>query len=226
MLEPDPDGVNFPDPDRDLIMVFDTETSDKWDFKGAWNAAHQPDLLQLGYKVFTPKRQVVFEMGVNVNTTSFPTWRGINPDAQRIHGITDDVLRVHGYNPSRVANEFLHWAFKSRIFVAHNLDFDERILMCFLARAGYSPEFIPPGVKVCTMKTTTPICKIPHPKGWAMPKWPSLYEAYSTLVDNRGFKNAHNALGDVNPTSEIFWWLVDNGYFHINTIRDELVVLP
>lgn len=194
-----------------LFMFFDTETTGKWDFKSAWNAPHQPNLVQLGFKVVRPeKRQVVFETGMIVDCTAFPTWKGIEPDAEDVHHISEADVREWGHHYSKAAVKFNWWAQRCNLFIAHNCDFDYMIMQGFMTKAEFGPEWAPADAKLfCTMKSTTQICKIPSPKGPGY-KWPKLIEAYKALVDRNGFKGAHNALADVNACEAIFWSLVDS----------------
>lgn len=196
-----------------LIMVYDTETSDKWDFKAGWNDPCQPNLVQLGIKVYTPKREVVFEAGINVNTTPFESWSGIAPEAQNVHGISEELLKEWGVLPEDAADVFTKWANRCSHFVAHNEEFDNKIMQCFLYRAGFNPDFCHGGTKYCTMKTSTNICKVPSPRGGF--KWPKLNEAYPYFFNGKQFDNAHNALADVNPCAEIFWEHVRRGVYAI-----------
>lgn len=193
----------------ELIMVFDTETTNKWNFQAPWNDAEQPDLVQLGYKVFTKDKQCVMEAGFLVDTTSWKTFN-MSPEAQAVHGVTIENLSVYGSDPEEAAFIFLKWAERSFMRVAHNIQFDDMIISLFMNRAGFSPDSWKSSNRpFCTMKSTTDICKIPHPKGWNSYKWPSLQEAYTKLVDQKGFKGAHDALVDVNACADIFWTLVD-----------------
>jgi DNA polymerase-3 subunit epsilon len=202
----------------DLIMVFDTETSDKTDFSAPYNDPKQPNLVQLGYKVFTGKRDVIFEVGHLVDTTIFAEWRGINPDAQAVHGISQESLEMYGLSTDMTAQQFNIWAEKCCLFIAHNISFDQMVMQCFAYRSGYSPDIFSTGDVYCTMKSTTNICKIPSPKGYGL-KWPKLDEAYKHFVDLKGFKTAHNALSDVNACAEIFWALVDAELVRITGIN-------
>lgn len=197
----------------ELVMVYDTETSDKWNFQAAWNASDQPFLVQLGYKVYEPRtREVIFEIGHLVDSTRLNGWKGINPEAQAVHGIDASLLPIYGIDPEKAIGGFTKWAERCRLFVAHNEDFDNKIMMCAAARAGYSPTVFDSGQKYCTMKSSTNICRIPHPKTGA-PKWPKLSEAYPFFMDGQQFKGAHNALADVNACGDIFWAHVDRGIY-------------
>jgi DNA polymerase-3 subunit epsilon len=191
----------------DLIMVYDTETTGKSDFKASWNADHQPCIVQLGYKVYNSNRDVLFEIGHLVNSTVLPQWRGIEPEAYNIHKITEDMILRYGWSPVDSISLFQRWANRCKLFVGHNEDFDNGIVRTHAFRCGWSPDLFQ-GSRYCTMKSTTHICKIPSPKGFGF-KWPKLNEAYPHFFPGESFKNAHNALADVNPTAEIFWKLVD-----------------
>lgn len=200
----------------ELIIVFDTETTNKWDFQAPWNDPKQPDLVQLGYKVFTKERQCVMEGGFLVDTSEREGFQ-MSPEAQNVHGISVKNLRLYGVAPEKAAETFLDWCEKSFLRVAHNQDFDEKIIDSFMFRTGFTPDsWKSTNQPFCTMKSTTPICKIPHPKGWNSYKWPSLQEAYAKLVDPRGFKGAHDALVDVNACADIFWTLKDRELIHFS----------
>jgi DNA polymerase-3 subunit epsilon len=197
---------------RDLICFWDTETTGFVDFKIPWNDPKQPNLLQLGMKVTTQSREVVFESGILVDSTRFPEWSGITEGALNAHKITEAVIREHGQDPQEVLNLWYKWAQRCGLFVAHNKEYDARVLQAFAFRLRDNPDIFLGGQTLCTMHTTRPLCKIQsqHYGGFKLPK---LEEAYKALVDTRGFKGAHSALGDVNATSEIFWRLVDSEIF-------------
>lgn len=198
-----------------LLMFYDTETTGMSDFKADYAADIQPCLLQLGYKVVDPQsRLVVFEIGHLVDSTMLPQWKGIHPDAQAIHHITEDMIRKYGIQPDKAYAGFQKWVERCTTFIAHNDQFDTRIMQCHAKRVGYNPGVFEGRRKFCTMQFTTNICKIPNARGNGN-KWPKLIEAYCNLVDSKGFKDAHSALPDVNACEEIFWKLVDKGFLSV-----------
>lgn len=191
-----------------LITFYDTETTGKWDFKLPWNDPSQPNLVQLGFQVYDLNRMVVYELGVLVNTTTYDGWE-MQEGAQAVHGISKESVELYGFKPEMIAKAFLTWVGRSQLVVAHNDSFDLMVIQNFLAKAGFNPQWGPEsGKRFCTMRHTTNICKIPSPNGRGY-KWPKLIEAYQSLVDQRGFKGAHNALVDVNACADIFWKLAD-----------------
>lgn len=210
-----------------LITFYDTETTDKWDFKAAWNASHQPHLVQIGFKTYDIKtREVVFEVGHLVNSSEYPTYE-MSPEAAAVHGITHEAIVKYGLPPSTTCSLFQRWINRSRFAIAHNEQFDSRIMQCAFHRADWNPNFLGDDCKpFCTMMSSTKICKIPHPKGWNSFKWPSLKEAYEKHVDPKGFGGAHNALTDVNAMADFFWALVDKGHYIIHDNNIEVVENP
>ena len=197
-----------------LIMFYDTETTGLGDFKKAWNDDCQPNLLQLGYKVYDPgSREVVFEIGHLVNTTVHASYKGIDEGAFNAHGITEEMVKKYGTKPHIAARNFVHWADQCSVFVAHNDSYDTRVMQCFMHRAGYSPTVFEGRQKFCTMMSLVPIAQIPNPNGRAGFKWPKLDEAYRKIINPVGFGNAHNALADVNACADLFWWLIDFNHF-------------
>lgn len=195
-----------------LIIFYDTETTNKTDFKASYDAPHQPDLVQLGYKVYDiDSREVVFEIGHLVDTRSFPSFN-MSAEAQAVHGISPALLD-HGWTPNDSISLFQRWLNRSSIRVAHNEQFDSRVMQCFSKRAGWSPDIFTTNKPFCTMQNTTSICKIPGKYGV---KWPTLAEAYAFFMDGASFGGAHNALVDVNACADIFWKLIDLNHFYIH----------
>lgn len=207
---------------KGLITFYDTETSDKWDFKGGWNAPQQPYLVQLGLKTYDiATRDVIYEVGVLVNSSIYPNYK-MNPEAAAIHGVKHEALLEYGVHPSDACSLFQRWISRSKFAIAHNEQFDSNIMRCALYRAEWSPDFLGENCKpFCTMTTSTNICKIPNNARGGY-KWPKLIEAYKAHVDPNGFKAAHNALADVNAMADFFWALVDKGHYIIHDDRIEV----
>jgi DNA polymerase-3 subunit epsilon len=192
-------------PNAPLIMVYDTETTGLWDFKANWNAPHQPHLVQLGYKIYDFEGNTIFEIGHLVNSTIMPNWGGIDPGAYEAHHIKEELLPQWGWSPEDSMSLFQRWANRCCLHIAHNDDYDFKVMQLFALRCGWDPNIFP-GDRFCTMKFTTNICKVPNPKGFGN-KWPKLIEAYRHFF-GKDFEDAHNALADVNACAAIYWHLV------------------
>lgn len=200
---------------NDLIMVFDTETTGKSDFKASYNAPQQPNLVQLGYKVYDRDANVIFEIGHLVNSTTMKEWNGIEPEAEAIHKVSQQSIEKYGTSIEGTFKAFSSWAKRCNLFVAHNAPFDVNVMQCFAFRQGASPDLFSHGNIFCTMNNTTNICKIPN-VGRGGFKWPKLDEAYRFFINEKGFGNAHNALADVNAAGEVFWHLKKAGLVPIH----------
>lgn len=92
--------------------------------------------------------------------------------------------------------------------VAHNLNFDHRVVWAEFCRAGIPPRS---GLtKICTMMKSTKFCNLPNPKGYGAPKWPKLVELHKVLF-KKDFDGAHDALADVIALKDCFFELVKRG---------------
>ena len=94
----------------------------------------------------------------------------------------------------------------SRLVVAHNLDFDQRVVQAELIRAGLADAFA--GKKgYCTMKNTADFCKLPGKRGY---KWPSLTELHRRLFGQVP-EGIHSALADAEACKRCFFRLRELG---------------
>lgn len=172
-----------------IDLVFDTETTGMVDFRAPYDASQQPDLVQLA-ACLSQGNYVLGEINFLIKPD-----REVHPKAQEAHGITPEIIEM-GAVPRRVAlASFSQFMRKCTRIVAHNSDFDMKIIRAALHREG-QPEAIQISSEktvYCTMKESTPICKIPSLGRSGTFKWPSLQEAYRILVDPAGFDGAHNA---------------------------------
>jgi DNA polymerase III epsilon subunit-like protein len=88
------------------------------------------------------------------------------------------------------------------LLVAHNMQFDEKILGAELLRAGY-PNVVDAKNRRCTMQAATNYCRLPGPYGF---KWPTLQELHLKLF-NESFDGAHRALVDVRACARCYFEL-------------------
>lgn len=177
-----------------IDLFYDTETSDL-----------NGHLLQLGLQVRVDKYPV-FELSTLVQV---PSNISIHPKAFEAHGIKLETVLKYGLPAKGVLATLIKWAEQADRFIAHNAQFDKRILKSALNRSEYPGDFIKGKKDYCTMLISTPICKLPGKMGH---KWPKLEEAYKHFVNPNGFDGAHNALADVNACAAIFYKLEDAGY--------------
>lgn len=126
----------------------------------------------------------------------------IPAEAARIHGITTERALREGYPLADVLAAFLEDLRGADCLIAHNVQFDEKIVGAELLRAGLRDE-LQGRPKVCTMQSATDFCRLPGPYGF---KWPTLAELHTALF-GQGFIGAHRALADVRACAKSYFQL-------------------
>ena len=187
-------------------LIFDTETTGLPDFKASTHAPHQPHIVQLAWKVYHEGVCVVSESSL------IDSEHESDPGAEAVHKKSMAIRKRFGLPLDHVLNRFFDDAELVDVVVAHNLQFDMRMI----SREAYQKypidETQSPWSKFntkegyCTMMRSVDKCQIPGPRGF---KWPKLIEAYKTLVDPAGFEGAHDAMVDVEACAKIYFKLTD-----------------
>lgn len=142
------------------MIILDTETTD---FRPG-------QIAQLSYIL-------VDGGGIIRGENYFFTVASMSPGAEQVHGFSEEMLfqlsegRTFADQLDRFRDDFM-----DRTLVAHNAPFDLGFLAAEFARCGlsYAPKTF------CTMRKSTPLCRIPHPNRGGY-KWPRLEEALRTL---------------------------------------------
>lgn len=131
----------------------------------------------------------------------------IPPESTKIHRISQERAVQEGM-PLRLALEhFLRDTSGVSHLVAHNIDFDEKIVGAELLREKMPNPFFS-ARKICTMKSSVSYCKILNNRGTY--KWPNLTELYNCLFSS-GFPEAHDAVFDVKACADCFFELKRKG---------------
>lgn len=126
----------------------------------------------------------------------------IPPEVAAIHRITQERAEAEGVPLKEALDKFISDVDSVDYLVAHNIDFDEKIIGSELLRAGRPPLGCPD--RICTMKKTVQVCQIPSPRGGY--KWPNLTELYQFLFQ-ANFPEAHDAAFDVKACADCFFEL-------------------
>jgi DNA polymerase-3 subunit epsilon len=205
------------------VLVFDTETTGvnisetfqtkdqaaPLQFYGAiysppddlheWYATNEHELLVL------PAMQPVVEVNILIQV---PDQLTVEAGAVAVHGISREKANKYGISRDNAAHVISDLLDIADIAVAHNIDFDRRILNHFLF--SEKVEFPVPassafdGLELfCTMKTLAPVCKIPSRNGGF--KWPKLIEAYRFFFGRDFAGNAHDARADSIACAELYF---------------------
>jgi DNA polymerase-3 subunit epsilon len=173
------------------VIVVDTETTG---FKDA------DDVVQLAV-IAMEKGKELFSKAVYLKN-QIPI---DGTEAQKVNGITDELLSREGLAPSEVFSDFLALINSiiekehKVLLVAHNLSFDYRMISQMLKRYGL--PCIPNGVVGCCTKEFVKSLNLPQ----------------SILPDNRllncikafnlNAQNSHDALDDARACMELFKFL-------------------
>jgi len=183
-----------------MYLFFDTETTG---LPKSWKAPvsdleNWPHIVQIAWALFD---DVGTQVGFRDHMIK-PEGFVIPESATAIHGISTERALKEGRPSAEVLKEFSEAVLGAARLVAHNLDFDEKMVRVELLRHGM-PDGLSGIRKICTMKSSTAYCQIPGPYG---DKWPKLSELHIKLFEV-DFEDQHNAASDVLCCAKCFFEL-------------------
>ena len=173
-----------------MITIFDLETTGLVKAKGI-DIAHQPHITEIYAMQIDEKGNIQKELETYVKPP-IP--------------IPDFITKITSINDQTVMNapiflevykKVIDVFFSSHTVVAHNLSFDEQVLIFELQRIGKEYHFPYPPIKFCTIEQSMYI------KGHRL-KNGELYK----IATGRVLEGAHKAKNDVMATYESYKWLV------------------
>jgi len=188
-----------------VYLFFDTETTG---LPRNWrapieNLENWPRVVQIAWLTYSNSGRLLSENDYIIKPEGFI----IPENASKIHGITTKKALVDGNDLSLVLTQFAGDVKKANLVVAHNIDFDEKIIAAEFLRKNIN-HHLNNKPKICTMRSSTDFCKIPT--FYSKFKWPNLRELHTKLFDY-DFEDAHNALADVNACAKCFFELKKQG---------------
>jgi DNA polymerase III epsilon subunit-like protein len=188
-----------------MYLFFDTETTG---LPNNYNAPIEdlnnwPRLVQLAWVIYDENA----EKKTDANFIIKPEGFTIPEQASRVHGITTEKANKEGRPLISVLEEFAGAVNDSKLLVAHNISFDEKIIGAEFLRKNINHNLFDIA-KFCTMRESTDFCQIPGNFGGY--KWPRLLELHIKLF-GKGFEGAHDALADVNACAKCFFELIGRG---------------
>lgn len=130
----------------------------------------------------------------------------IPAEASAINGISNELAYEKGQERVEVLKIFAELLDRTKILVAHNIDFDKKVIHAELMRYNIKSK-IHKIDKICTKELTTDYCKIPGNYGY---KWPTLEELYEKVFST-SLTASHSALVDVKACKDCFFELVNRG---------------
>lgn len=181
-----------------LALVFDTETTGLYQRKRIPSAECQPDIVQV-FGMLADEEKVYSHFNLFVHS-EVP----IPPEAYESHRIDRTMTAKVGVSRLRAVQVFHSFAVKADVLVGHNVEFDVNVMRTAFHREGGTGKCLTKPL-YCTMRNAIERCRIPNPNPkYNDFKWPTLTEAYTSLVDPRGFQNAHDAEADVRACYEVY----------------------
>jgi len=183
-----------------MYLFFDTETTGLPKSRNApvSDLNNWPRLVQIAWLQCNQSGKEIVKQSYIIKPDNFE----IPQDVIKIHGITNEKANKLGIPLQKALSEFSTLLINSSLLIAHNIDFDEKVVGSELMRTKIKNN-LSSITKVCTQKTTTDFCKIPCHYGY---KWPSLMELHQKLFNN-SFDKAHDALSDVSACAKCFFEL-------------------
>lgn len=198
------------------VLVFDVETTGLPLFEQPSEHPDQPHLVQLAALLIdldTRKELSTLDLIIRPDGWVIPE------EVSRVHGITHEMAMDLGV-PEDVAVDALlgMWAGGRRTRIAHNEQFDARIIRIALKRyhdpvdteATTPPSDVwKAGPAECTARLATPVMKLPPTQrmraaGRHHFKTPNLGEAYLHFT-GRPLDGAHNAMVDVRACAAVYF---------------------
>ena len=183
-----------------MYLFFDTETSAlprNWKAPAS-DVQNWPRLVQIGWVRCEADGTVLESHESIIRPDGFV----ISTRAAVVHGITTARARRDGVELGPVLEQFASAVREARVVVAHNMGFDEKIVLAEWIRAD-QPDVLSGKRLVCTMKQTADYCRLPGRYGY---KWPTLSELHVHLF-RKDFEGAHGALADAEACMRCFFRL-------------------
>lgn len=189
-----------------MYLVFDTETTG---LPRNWTAPvtdlnNWPRVVQLAWQFYDDRGILLGEANRIIRPDGFI----IPGEAAMVHGISTEKAMKEGIDLKEALLEFADVLSVAKGLVAHNMNFDDKVVSAEFIRSGLPLELIQEINKICTMEGSTDYCKLPGgPRGYRFPKLTILHE----MLFNEGFDGAHDALNDVRACARCFFELRKRG---------------
>lgn len=119
-----------------MYLFFDTETNGlpkNWK-AGVSNLSNWPRLVQIAWILYDNEGHILDKNDHIIKPVGF----SIPRSASKIHGITTPIATAKGEDLKKVLDEYNSQITKSHSIVAHNINFDEKIVGAEFLKAGLS----------------------------------------------------------------------------------------
>lgn len=184
-----------------MYLFFDTETTGlPKDYKApASDSNNWPRIVQIAWSIYDAEGNSWenYEYIIKPNGFTIPE------EVARIHRVSQERAEKEGVELELALKHFSEDVKKADFIVAHNIDFDDKVISAEFYRLGMW-NVLDTAQKICTMKSSVDFCRIPNAYGRY--KWPNLDELHKCLF-GIGFPDAHDALIDVGACAKCFFEL-------------------
>lgn len=180
-----------------MKIFFDTETTGLWLNNKPMGHPDQPRIVQIA-AILTD------DEGLEIQSINLSVYQESVPDkAASIHGKTTEFVHAYGINEGTAVQAFEELLAIADEVIAHNGEYDQKVVLnaIRLLDGVNAKDPFEEKKAFCTMRATTPICRIPSSRGY---KWPKLTEAYEHLF-GESFDGAHDALADVRACKDVYF---------------------
>ena len=192
------------------VLVFDTETNGlpEYKSKSIFNVENFPYVMQISYILYDNESFNIIKIGNKyVNNVE------IKEQSYKINKISKEMID-NGENIKNVLTDFINVVKECDILVAHNYNFDKKILMveCVRNKLFYKFNYILKQKHYyCTMRNSKDICKIPSIYKVGDFKLPKLIELHKCLFnDEIKSDKLHNSLVDCIFTLKCYIMITKN----------------
>lgn len=190
-----------------LIVIYDTETTGL--VRGTdYTDPNMPFLASIAAVLYDDKAHRIV---ASINSMVQPDGWTMPEEAGKVNGLTNEVLQQLGVPAPALLPTCIALMFKANLRVAHNIDFDSKVIAAALWRyiiKEDSEETAHETVKAwlalpsyCTMQKSKSIVNALDKRGKI--KYPKLNEAYKFFFD-RELDRAHSANADAVAALEIY----------------------
>lgn len=185
-----------------MYLFFDVETTGlprSWK-RPVSDTFNWPRMVQIAWLVYNEEKELVDSHNYIIKPEGYE----IPEESERVHGISTEKAMEEGADLKEVLTKFSAIINKSEYIIAHNMNFDEKVVGAEFIRKNLKTLLFS-SERYCTMQEGTWFCKIPNRKSGGY-KWPSLKELHLKLF-GEDFKNAHDALADTKACAACFFKL-------------------
>lgn len=201
-------------------LIFDTETTGIPNYKLPINHPSQPYIVQLAALLCDEAGRTLGQLNTIIRSDMTNRFT-ITPELAELHGITQELSDEAGVSIATAGSMFNALYHNCDMIVAHNIEFDLRMLKRYGTPEQKLNEFYDKPT-YCTKERSTDVLKLPPtekmiaaknrnpdwapPGGWPKYKSPHLNEVYRYFFD-RDIEGAHNAMVDVEACRDVFFEL-------------------